>query len=223
MFYAALILAVCDWLAVWRKWQPLLYVAKPATLLALIGWFWQVGQGHIQGESVLVWFGLALLFSWLGDVALLFPKRFFMAGLGAFLLAHLCYIIAFNQSLPVLQIGSLVLLAGVGILFYLIRRRIMRSLAKRSSPAFLKTAVSIYSVVLSLMLLSALLTLLRPDWPLAVAGLVSLGAGLFFCSDSLLAIDRFDSPLPNGQLFVHITYHLGQFALIGGALLRYAR
>jgi uncharacterized membrane protein YhhN len=146
-----------------------------------------------------------------------------MAGLGAFLIAHILYILGFNQNLPPLQAGSLVLLAGVGGLFYLLHRRINRSLEQRSEPALLKTAVSIYSVVLSLMLLSALLTLLRPDWPLAAAGLVSLGAGLFFCSDTLLALDRFDRPLPNGQMFVHMTYHLGQIALIGGALLRYAR
>jgi len=214
-----LILAACDWLAVWRKWKVLLFVAKPATLLALIGWFWQVGEWH----GVLVWFGIALIFSLIGDVSLLLSRRFFMAGLGAFLVAHLFYIIAFNQKLPVLQAGSLLLLAGVGVLFYLIRRRIIPSLERHSAPALLKMSVSIYSGFLSLMLLSALLTLLRPDWPLAAAGLVSLGAALFFCSDSLLAIDRFDRPLPNGQLFVHITYHLGQIALIGGALLRYAR
>jgi uncharacterized membrane protein YhhN len=214
-----LILAACDWLAVWRKWKVLLFVAKPATLMALIAWFWQVGQWR----GVLLWFGLALLFSLIGDVALLLSRRFFMAGLGAFLAAHLFYIISFNQNPPVLKAGSLLLLAGVVVLFYLIRRRIIPSLERRSVPALLKAAVSIYSGFLSLMLLSASLTLLRPDWPLAAAALVSLGAALFFCSDSLLAIDRFDRPLPNGQLFVHITYHLGQIALIGGALLRYAR
>ena len=194
-------------------------MAKTATLLALLGWFWQVGHGH----GVLIWFGLALVFSLIGDVALLFPQRLFMAGLGAFLIAHIFYILGFNQSLPPLQAGSLVLLAGVGGLFYLIRRRILGSLERRSGPALLKTAVSIYSMVLSLMLLSALLTLLRPDWPMTAAGLVSLGAALFFCSDTLLALDRFDHPIPNGQMFVHMTYHLGQIALIGGALLRYAR
>jgi uncharacterized membrane protein YhhN len=172
---------------------------------------------------VLVWFGLALLFSLIGDVALLFSRRFFMAGLGAFLIAHIFYIVGFNQSIPAMQAGSLVLLAGVAVIFFLTRRRIMRGLERRSAPTLLKTAVSIYSVVLGLMLLSALLTLLRPDWPSAAGGLVSLGAGLFFCSDSLLAVDRFDQPIPNGQLFVHMTYHLGQIALIGGALLRYAR
>ena len=176
-----------------------------------------------QGRGVLAWFGLALLFSLIGDVALLFPQRLFMAGLGAFLAGHIFYIIGFNQSLPLLQTGSLVILAGIGGLFYILRRRIMNSLERRSAHARLKTAVSIYSVVLSLMLLSAMLTLLRPDWPPAAASLVSLGAGLFFCSDSLLALDRFDRPIPNGQLYVHMSYHLGQLALIGGALLRYAR
>ncbi|MDR3575628.1 MAG: lysoplasmalogenase [Anaerolineaceae bacterium] len=198
-------------------------MAKPATLLALIGWLWQASQGQPHENAVLVIFGLALLFSLAGDVLLLFPRRFFMAGLGAFLTAHIFYIFAFNQSPPPFQAGSLLLLAGVAGLFYLIRRRVMHGLQQRSGPALLRIAVSIYSMVLSLMLLSALLTLLRPDWLPAAAGLVSLGAVLFFCSDSLLALDRFDHPLPYGQLFVHITYHLGQIALVGGALLRYAR
>jgi uncharacterized membrane protein YhhN len=44
-----------------------------------------------------------------------------------------------------------------------------------------------------------------------------VGAVLFFVSDSLLAWNRFVTPLPRGSLLVIVAYHVGQMALIAGA------
>ena len=51
-----------------------------------------------------------------GDVLLLVPgPRFFMLGLAAFLLAHVCYIVGLNPTLPPLSsAGVLVVVAAVG-------------------------------------------------------------------------------------------------------------
>ena len=60
------------------------------------------------------------------------------------------------------------------------------------------------------MLLSALITLFRPEWQPLHAMMAAIGAALFFTSDSLLGYDRFVRKLKHGQSYVHLTYHLGQ-------------
>src|SRR5438067_2095120 len=81
------VFALLDWLAVSRSVRPVEYVAKPATLLALLVY---AGCGHPSP-----WLVAALAFSLLGDVFLMLPADLFLAGLAAFLVAHLAYIGAF--------------------------------------------------------------------------------------------------------------------------------
>jgi uncharacterized membrane protein YhhN len=76
----------------------------------------------------------------------------------------------------------------------------------------------LYATFISLMLFSALMTLFRTDWLSSPAYLVSFGAVLFVASDIVLAWDKFVNPVRRGRLVVMMTYHLGQFALIAGAV-----
>ena len=92
-FYAILAIAIIDWVAVWRGWSKMRLMSKPLTLMLLLIWFTSIG--FWQGG--LLWFGLALVFSLLGDIFLLWEK-FFAPGLGSFLLAQICYVIGFTQD-----------------------------------------------------------------------------------------------------------------------------
>jgi hypothetical protein len=47
---------------------------------------------------------------------------------------------------------------------------------------------------------------------------VALGAGFFMLSDTLLAINRFVSPLPMSQVWVLSTYYAAQVLIVGGML-----
>ncbi len=118
---------------------------------------------------------------------------------------------------------SILVVAAVAGLFILFVRPVVGMVAQNPDSAHLRLPVLIYGIVLSLMLVSALLTLVRQDWPLLAASLAALGGSLFYCSDLLLAFDRFGKPTPYGRVFVHIAYHLGQIALAGGALLRFVQ
>jgi uncharacterized membrane protein YhhN len=69
------------------------------------------------------------------------------------------------------------------------------------------------------MVYSALMTWTRPGWSIISAIVVSVGAVLFYASDSMLAWDRFLKPLPHARLWVMVTYHLGQIGIILGAML----
>jgi uncharacterized membrane protein YhhN len=66
---------------------------------------------------------------------------------------------------------------------------------------------------------SAVMTRYRAGWSTMAALSVSVGALLFFASDSILAWDRFLNPLPHARFRVMLTYHLGQIGIILGAML----
>ncbi|MEA4908427.1 MAG: lysoplasmalogenase [Chloroflexi bacterium] len=216
-FVLVLALAVCDWVAVRFHLTQVVYVAKPATLLALILWSWQASGW----PGAMLWFGAGLVFSLLGDILLMLPARFFLGGLGAFLLAHLCYVFGFNVGgLPRTPLALLPLLL-IGVLGWGILEPVFRALRAQPYRRRLILPVMSYGVAVGAVLYSALLTPLRPEWPPLGAALAVGGAVLFFVSDSLLAHDRFVRKLPDGRMWVHVTYHLGQIGLVAGALLAY--
>ena len=85
----------------------------------------------------------------------------------------------------------------------------------------LRKPVLAYTLIITVMALSALNTLFRVDWAPAAAGWVALGAVLFFVSDIILAYNRFVRPFRNGRLWNMAAYHLGQMALAWGAWLQW--
>jgi uncharacterized membrane protein YhhN len=209
-FVIALIFALVDWVAVARRAVRLRCVSKPATLLAVFVGACLLTRGpHDPWQARFFLPGLA--FSLAGDVFLMLPgERFFLPGLVAFLLAHLCYIVGLNPTLPPWPaFVFLVVVAAVGVTLY-------RSLAtglRRQGQTALLLPVALYSLVLGLMLFSGWATLLRPEWTPLRRGVVILGASLFFASDAMLAWDRFVTPSCWFPLLVMVTYHLAQVAL----------
>lgn len=211
------VFAAINWFAVYdaeRINKRLERIAKPATILCLFLYFMSA-----KGDAApLLWFGLAIVFSAAGDVFLLFDRL--MGGLVAFLLAHICYIIGFNTPLPPLTPWSLLFAVTYGLMSTRIYRRISTALTRRGLER-LKKPVLAYTIVITLMLLSATLTLSHPGWNPTPAALVFTGAALFFLSDVTQAFYRFEAPSRRGRLIIMLTYHLGQIGLILGALLQF--
>jgi uncharacterized membrane protein YhhN len=221
-FVLLFLVAVLDWVAVTKNWKRVEYFAKPATLLILLGILVLVGG---LDSLPLICFALGLFFSLGGDVFLLlsyarFSDRWFMAGLFSFLLAHISYIVGLNKPLPD---GSVLISFGLAIVLALttaqILRRILAGIRQKGLPR-LARPVELYGMVITLMLLSALLTFSSTYWKPYAAGLVALGAALFYFSDVLLAWNKFVAPIRNGRLANMILYHLGQFALVAGVILQ---
>lgn len=207
--------AALDWLSIPKRWPKLMYLAKPATVIALLAWFW--GATGLAGQGG--WFAAGLVFSLLGDIFLMLPGNLFLWGLISFLLAHAAYISAFNPVLPPVTLGlgaAAALVLAVDLIFF---PRLLADVAHQPKGSKLRWGVLAYATALSLMLLSALSTFFRPGWPVAAAAFAALGGLLFFSSDTILAYDRFSTPIRNGQLLVHVTYHLGQVGIIVGAAL----
>ncbi len=208
------VLAVLDWWAVSRERLKVRYFAKPGALLALILAFSTLGGWQADTR----WFGIGLLFSLIGDVALLLPRRYFLMGLLAFLLTHIAYIIGLNPTPPPAQAETLMTTAALAAITALGFRHLSRRLSQRPETTLLLPAVLVYTLAIGIMTLSAWLTLWRPNWPSPAALLVGLGATLFFISDFTLANHRLIAPVRHGGIIVIVTYHLGQALFIAGVL-----
>jgi uncharacterized membrane protein YhhN len=172
--------------------------------------------------GALIWFGLGILFSLLGDVLLMISlDRMFLPGLVAFLLAHVAYVIGFNIPLPLFSAWSLIFAFMVGLGGTRIIRRIVDSLAS-SGNVRMRTPILIYSLVISLMLLSAMMKLTDITWSANASALVSLGALLFYLSDIVLAWNKFVAPIQHGRIYNIGLYHLGQITLIAGVIMQFS-
>lgn len=217
-FVAALGFAAIDWIAGVGNELRLTYVARPAMILSLLVWLAQIGTLRLG----MGWFAAGLVFILIGDTLLMLPgSRRHAAGLTGFVLAHLAFTIGLNTPTLPPQTGAAGILSlFVGATIWQIDGRILPAITN-SELRRLRLPALLYSIVISLMLLSALLTLTRPDWAITSAVVVSSGALLMFFSDVMWAWNKFLAPLPQGRLRIHVTFHLGMALLVLGAGLRF--
>ena len=182
-----------------RGWRRGIYVFKPLTTLLILGLVLTTPADayHHPLYQPLVAAGLA--FSLAGDVLLMLTRDQFVAGLVAFLIAHLLYIGAFTLD-GVWATWWLVLpLAAYGAV-------LLRVLLPRL-PGGLKAPVTVYALVLLAMACTAVGND-RSSVP--AAPLAMLGGVLFVASDSALAIDRFVRPFRGADAVVLGTYYAAQ-------------
>jgi len=193
-------IAVCAVLAIvasTRGWRSGVYVFKPLTTLLILGLVLTGPSNVHPSYRPLVAAGLA--FSLAGDVLLMLPRDRFVAGLAAFLVAHLLYIRAFTLS-GVLTTWWMVLpLAAYGAV-------LLRILLPRV-PGGLKAPVVVYALVLLAMACTAVGHDLGG---VPAAALAMLGGVLFVVSDSALAIDRFVRQFRGADAVVLGTYYAAQ-------------
>jgi uncharacterized membrane protein YhhN len=194
VIFVAAAFAVADWVAVAQRRKRLEYVAKPATLAALVGVALLLDPAS---SDMRAWVVVALVFSLLGDVFLMLPSDQFVFGLGSFLLAHVAYVVAFRSF-------DLWAAAVVGVLIVLIARPILRAVWRGDDPS-LRVPVVVYIAAIGAMVIAALST---GEW------LAGVGALSFMASDATIAWNRFVAPRPWMPLFIIVTYHLGQAGLV---------
>jgi uncharacterized membrane protein YhhN len=181
-----------------RERRAAFYVLKPLTTLLIIGLALTQHADIDLGPFYRPLIVAGLVFSLAGDVLLMLPRDRFVAGLAAFLLAHLLYIGAFTFG--VRTIWWIVLpLAAYGVVLL---RILLPHVANR-----LKAPVIVYALVL-----------LAMAWAAAARGVTGLpggafaaaGALLFVASDSALAINRFARPFRGADAVVLGTYYAAQ-------------
>ncbi|HUR88702.1 MAG TPA: lysoplasmalogenase family protein [Ramlibacter sp.] len=145
---------------------------------------------------------IALAFSMAGDILL--PERF-IAGLVSFLIAHVCYIALFKQDAPWFASRKALActLTAAGVMYAV--------LFPHLAPV-LQVAVACYAIVIAAMAAQAIgrATVLRDAGSLEVA----IGAVIFMVSDSILAINKFATPLPMAEFLVLATYYAAQLLIV---------
>ena len=216
LFFIAIAFALVDWYAAWKENRILLLIAKPAVVIFLILWTLQISGW----QGAMLWFGLGLVFSLGGDVALLFSGRFFLLGLFFFLLAHISLIVGFNMPPAPLSMFSGAIAVIIGLTGSRVIKVLRPAIAKMPGSKKLLPASLVYGIALSLMVLSSFLTLFNNAWNPDAAFLCMLGGCFFFVSDLILAYDRFVTKQKHGRFIVHVSYHLGLIGIISGAVIQ---
>jgi len=191
-------------LAIWSdaKGRLRLYrVAKPLTTVLIIAVAAIARTPVPAAYKALVAAGLS--FSLLGDIALMFPEKWFTAGLVAFLTAHVLYILAFNpgRGHPV---SASVFLPFVlyGLLMFFI---LAPGLGKMKPPVL----VYIGAITVMAGFAAGRFVELGGARPL----LAFVGAILFLVSDSVLAYDRFGKKIAPAQVIILGTYFPAQLLI----------
>jgi uncharacterized membrane protein YhhN len=186
--------------------MPWHYVAKPsATLcagaLAVLG-----GGASRRYRRALA---VGLLLSALGDILLMLPRDLFAAGLGAFLCAHIAYLVAFSEGVGVApRRGPFLVYAAIAAA--------VLSVLWPGIPAALRMAVMAYVAVLAAMAAQAaarwgvLAARVATTAATRSARLAAMGGAVFVVSDASLAIDRFRWPFAAAPAVVLGTYWIAQ-------------
>jgi uncharacterized membrane protein YhhN len=156
------------------------------------------------------WILIGLVFGAAGDVFLMVRgPRFFLFGLVAFLIGHICYVVAFSRVLPagewttVYAAGPLI--AAVAIIAWL-----WRHLGRMRWPVMAYIAVIVSMMIGAVAILVSDERLLLDDGGMK---LLVIGATFFFVSDLFVARQRFVSEGYENRLIGLPTYYVGQMLL----------
>ncbi len=209
LFFATMLAYILA--GIWQN-QPWQLVTKPLLMPLLMWWVWLKAVPTKNRTLILV----ALFFSFAGDVFLLLEYKepfLFIPGLVSFLLTHILYIVYFlwlpGSRKTLLKtapyIGLLVIAYGFALVYFLY-----------PSLGALKIPVLIYAIIIMSMLLASIHIYYRVSKRTAL--LFIAGACFFVLSDSMLAFNKFQSPLIFPFLIM-LTYCLAQFLIVKGFLL----
>ncbi len=183
---------------------------KSWILLCLLGYY-------ATSVSQVNWFVVAaLVFSFLGDVALIFDGWFAVGGV-SFLLSHVCFIQAYVPNIAFSAIPWFVyplLALAYGAAIFLVFRAIGKYLPK--SLFYPMLAYLIANAAMNGFALMQLLS--NPGLPTA---LIYIGAVFFFVSDCILFNVRFhkERHVWRNHFPVMLAYIIGEFLIVEGLIL----
>lgn len=139
-----------------------------------------------------------------GDVFLMLPRDLFLAGLSSFLLAHLCYLVAFTSDSRFAAKPAPFLFWGVVGVCVLV------GLWSCVPPALRLPVAAYAAVILSMAAQAASRALALRN---RGAVLAAVGATFFVASDTLLAVRKFGGELLASRLLVLGTYFTAQWLI----------
>ena len=186
--------------------KPLYIVAKPLLMVMLLLHFLTYSQTFPAWRHLVT---MALVFSWAGDVFLI-SADWFVAGLAAFLVAHVFYIAAYQKT----GAGDGNLQPLVVLLFTLYGGFLLWFIYPGLHA--MKAPVIAYALVLLGMGVWAFKR--KRGTSVTSFRLVAAGAVLFVLSDSLIAVNRFATAIPAERILVMSVYLTAQYLIVQGLI-----
>lgn len=178
-----------------RDNETLQFIVKPLTMIAiiLIAFLNSSAPMNFYQKAILI----GLILSTIGDIFLIKQDQFFVQGLISFLLGHICFIAAFWTAPNWLSVIPYL----IYVVFFL--AILWEHLGK------LKIPVIFYAIALALMSWMALSCYFESQDIKTLSAFV--GSVIFIVSDSLLAFNKFKSPIPYSPVWILGTYFLAQW------------
>ena len=184
--------------------------SKPMLMPALIFFLYQHAAGRVTKTMLFV--VIALIFSWLGDIALMQTEEmYFLLGLGSFLIAQVTYTYIYYRS--TFQRPTFELMPLLPILTFTI---FLLAFLLKNAPSDFHIPIGAYALCITAMacmarLRSGLTSNDSYQW-------VMMGSVLFVASDSMIAIDKFMRPIPYDGPLIMGTYIAAQLFIVMGIL-----
>lgn len=211
--YLFLLASLVDIVFVLEVNSEMRFYSKPLILFGLIVYFYRFTKpiaSTLLTKAILS----ALIFSWIGDILLLW-SNLFVYGLGAFLMAQICYIIGFRLA----QRGSIQLeqMNFIKIFFF-------------NLPIYLTAAFTFYlinpnlgsmriPVIIYIIVIVSMVATARDRFKKCNSASfwqVFIGAVLFFISDGAIALSRFFKDFPESGIGIMGTYVIAQLLIVMG-------
>jgi len=186
------------------------YFAKPMTTLTIISVVLTALPQSRSVPSYAIWILAGLVFSLIGDIALMFEtqKTAFLIGLGSFFMAHTCYLtgIFIPSGFDWWDILIFLILMGGSWAVYRVLRPNLNEM---------KIPVIAYIIIILLMVERAVSAPLGVNSALHLTSslLLAIGAVLFWISDLVLALHLFHKPNPKVGLMNLVPYFTGQLLI----------
>lgn len=190
------------------------FYTKPA-LMPLLGIFLVYS---LSANPKVAWYFtfVGIVLAWAGDVFLLFEYKnplFFLFGLASFLGTHICYIFLFRKLInPAMGWWKKNAWLWIAVVLY----GIILIAILWESLGGMKIPVIVYALCISIMVMLSLR--LQPGMPKKVWIYFSLGAFLFFISDSILALNKFLQPVNFAAPAIMFTYGIAQYLIAAGTV-----
>ena len=180
----------------------------------------------------------AIFFSWVGDMALMFVSNtganqkvmgvtkapgYFLLGLGAFLVAHLLYILAFtfveDKKARALLSQKIWIVTPLLVYFSGLLSILIPTIYKSEINRPILIPVLFYSTAIGIMVILSINRYKRVNDTSFI--MVFAGAVLFMLSDSILAINKFVFPFAASGILLMPLYIGGQYLIAKGCLAQF--
>jgi uncharacterized membrane protein YhhN len=193
------------------SFPQLVWITKPALMILLAAYAYQEMKPNFRKWDKFLL--LALFSSWLGDVFLMASADiFFLLGLGAFLITHIFYILIFKRDFQLTDKVNFSLAFGMLALYGLgLLKNLLPNL-----PSDMHIPIAIYAFTILTMVITAVGR--KGNVSRESHNLVLIGAVSFMISDSLIAMNKFVSEIPNANIWIMLLYMVGQLLIVKGYL-----